>query len=379
MAIITRQGIMYLLMFLLLVSYVCGFSIAPAKLNYDFIPGRVIHDSIRISGDSVKNFRASLSTSGELAAYINLSKNNVLVNGSVEVPFSLKLPATLHPGISEGKIIVLINKGVFVYQLASQIRIRTPYPYAYVENKPLIKVQDHEVIIKNTLINKGVPTNVTVRVSIADNGTTEFTANKSLLLSSNEQKDIVVHTQLLGGEYNLTIAIAYSNKTAILSKKIRVGSPKVIVTLLSNYSVISEGFIAVGIFNDYNIPVSNYWLDGTIYKDGKVVAKTFSNKTSLEPHQFLTVKLPVNLEEGNYTLELLSNHADLYLFNITIKNSSQMTSSASIPMQEQPISAASISFKKSTLIGGLLFLLVTIVMIVLFFKQRRSDDDYEID
>lgn len=304
--------------------YAGSLGMSPSNFRFDFKPGLEEMITIKV-GDSDLNQLISISVSGDLSQYVNVSATSFVGTGELKV--KLKLPKSIDkPGkhrILIGATENFVSEGKEMFGGASSvlvpIDIIVPYPGRYLEAEfNIFNANENEDIPYNLIINNlGVQdVNFSYEVAIFSNVSTSpliSFGNLSYLESTQGIliSDFIKNSSLKPGNYMGFAKINYGSEIN-LNSSFRIG------TFIINITDYDYQFIA-GKINPFSIHTSSLWNSkiNEVYMEVSVVAPEIikdyfkSSSYSFEPleEKNLTGYIDAtNISVGRYVGNILLNY-----------------------------------------------------------------------
>jgi hypothetical protein len=266
------KTILIFAVFILLVSNVYGFGIAPAKSSFEFSENSVKEGRFRIVSSEFPA-KIKISAEGELGKYIELEKEVIILEQQETwVTFKLNLPKDLPPGERLGNIIVMEESTdtysddmvVATPAVIHKVIVKVPYPGKYLTGKMYITTtQVEEPVVftialanygneaiqnaKATIIIKG-PTNEELAVLHTDEGPVN---------NGQEQKLSSAWLAANPGTYLAEATVEYDGKIMQLSEIFNVGSLDVEIERIevNNFKIGQIAKIDIYMRNKWNKPI----------------------------------------------------------------------------------------------------------------------------
>jgi len=402
--------IIYVLLMVLLVSFVNAMGIAPSKNVVDFKPNLKQELSFRIINTEHENLRLAVYPKGELAQYVKLDNSIITINSTQEeavITYSVNLPAELEPGlrgadiivipIPEEKTVVLTEEGeavVFDQQqgiiaakiaLMHQFRVNVPYPGKYLTGQLYVSEANvNETVaftislfslgkeninkVKATIIVKG-PTNDEIAVIRTD----------EISIASNAESKLVGlwNANTGAGKYYVEAVVDYDGKTFLLNKVFNVGYLKIEIEELKveNFRLGTIAKFDILLRSKWNEPIPNVFANmQVIDKSGNLLTDFKTSSVDMQPYQTAEVSGywdTQNVQPGEYDVNVKAN----YLGKTTEKLFETVVSFDSIDVK-QALAGRVVGGERKLISDSVLVLIVLILIAInigwfVYFKRRK--------
>jgi len=400
--------IIYIVMVVLLVSFVNAIGLAPSRNVVDFKPNLQKELSFRIINSENEDLRLAIYPRGELAEYVKLDKNIVTLNANEDealISYKVELPKELEPGLRQGDIlvipipkestIVVTEEGAVVFDqqqgivsakiaLIHQLRVNVPYPGRYLTGQlhisqanvnetaaftiSLFNLGKEDIEkIKATIIVKG-PTNEEIAVI----RTEEISIN-----SQDESKLVGVWKANVGsGKYYAEAIVEYDGKTFLLSKVFYIGHQKIEIEGLrvDDFRLGTIAKFDILLRSKWNEPIPNVFANlQVIDKAGTILTDFKTSSIDMRPYQTAEVSGywdTQNVQPGEYDVNVKVN----YLDQVTEKLFETVVSFDRIDVK-QAIAGRVVAGER--IISDSVLVLIVLILIVInigwfiYFKKRK--------
>ncbi len=340
--------IMYIVMMVLLVSFVNAIGLAPSRNVLDFKPNLQKELSFRIINSENEDLRLAIYPRGELAEYVSLEKNIVTLNANEDealISYKVKLPKELEPGLRQADIlvipipqestIVVTEEGAVVFDqqqgivsakiaLIHQLRVNVPYPGRYLTGQlhiseanvnetaaftiSLFNLGKEDIEkIKATIIVKG-PTNEEIAV---------IRTEETSIASQKESKLVGVWKANVGsGKYYAEAIVEYDGKTFLLSKVFYIGHQKIEIEGLrvDDFRLGTIAKFDILLRSKWNEPIPNVFANlQVIDKAGTILTDFKTSSIDMQPYQTAEISGywdTQNVQPGEYDVNVKAHYLD---------------------------------------------------------------------
>jgi P pilus assembly chaperone PapD len=318
-----KKLISWMLALLLIAPAVLSIGITPGRTTIDFNPNDHREFSFRVINSEYKEMTVALSVEGELKDYIKLPENVVTFTSeeySKQLTFKVNLPDDIgSPGIHEAKIIAVeLPKNQegktsvrAIAAVATQVRVKVPYPGKYIEANLEVASQDNKTVFFVTLSNLGTDDIKRAKASIDVidplNKTIVTVETTESSIRSKQRVDIAGSTTVLKpGAYKAVMHITYDEESLTQEKNFEIGNIWIDVR-----EIFVRNF-RLGDIAKFNILVESMWneLIEDVYaqlvmqtKDEDIVADVKSASFDIDPEERKTVFAywdTEDVQEGQY-------------------------------------------------------------------------------
>ena len=282
------KKILWVIVFVLLVSNIYGLGIAPAKTTFDFEPNTVKEGYFRIITDDVPT-KVVFTKEKELGKYIEL-ENDVMILEQKEtwINFKLNMPEDLPPGERNAGILVLQipkdtgqeNVVMAATAIVHLVKVNVPFPGKYVTGKLFItntKVND-PILFTVALVNWGKENVKSAKATIVIKGpTNEEVAvmhTDSVSINSNQEVKLLTTWQTENpGTYFAEAVVEYDGQIYKISQSFNVGSLDLEIEriIVDNFKIGQIAKLDIYLRNKWNKPLN---IEGRveIFKDNDLIS-----------------------------------------------------------------------------------------------------------
>ena len=282
------KKILWVIVFVLLVSNIYGLGIAPAKTTFDFEPNTVKEGYFRIITDDVPT-KVVFTKEKELGKYIEL-ENDVMILEQKEtwINFKLNMPEDLPPGERNAGILVLQipkdtgqeNVVMAATAIVHLVKVNVPFPGKYFTGKLFItntKVND-PILFTVALVNWGKENVKSAKATIVIKGpTNEEVAvmhTDSVSINSNQEVKLLTTWQTENpGTYYAEVVVEYDGQTHKMSQSFNVGSLDLEIEriIVDNFKIGQIAKLDIYLRNKWNKPLN---IEGRveIFKDNDLIS-----------------------------------------------------------------------------------------------------------
>ncbi|MDD5253640.1 MAG: hypothetical protein PHG05_00870 [Candidatus Nanoarchaeia archaeon] len=300
-----KRGIIFSLLFIILLDSVFALVIQPPKLEINYNPKQEYSCGFSILNNENTLKTYSLTTKGILNESITLEKEIKLEPDVWKtIPCKINSNLNLPPGTHESSIVILESKeGQAVVGAVGGIELiiyaYVPYPGKYIEGELLINDAhiDENIPIKIKVINRGKEPITNLESSISIQNNQEEVANlktQSTSLALGEEKILETSWQTsTPGTYKATALVYFDQNHKPIEKEFRVGAPRIdILDVLSNK--IKKDTIArveVLLKNQWNDKIEDVYSRLFIKKDDKFIEVSQSPSAVFQAWEEKTTEL----------------------------------------------------------------------------------------
>ena len=401
--------ILYIVMMVLLVSFASALGLAPSRNVIDFTPNLEKELSFRIMNTEHEDLKLAVYPRGELAEYIELEKNIVILKADEEevvVKYTVKLPKELEPGLRGAEILVIPipeekqviltdeeavifdqQKGVVAAKVAlmHQLRVNVPYPGKYLNGQLYISEANvnETVAFTISLFNLGKEDINKIKATIIVKGPTNeeiavIRTEEISLVSQDESKIVGLWKANVGsGKYVAEAVVDYDGKTFLLSKVFYVGNLMIEIERLKvdNFRLGTIAKFDILLRSKWNEPIPNVFANmqvidksGTLLTDFKTAAIEMQPYQTAEIYGYWDTQ---NVQPGEYDVNVKVN----YLDKVTEKLFETVVSFDSIDVK-QALAGRVIGGERKLISDSVLVLIVLILIGInigwfIYFKKRK--------
>jgi hypothetical protein len=298
-----KKSFIWIIVCLILVSYVSGLGLSPSKLELFFEENTKKESYFRIINNENKDLKLSLFVRGDLAKYVELGSSIITIpenEPEAIIRYTVNYPSNLKPGVHKVEILAVENENTVGnillanIGLVHQVNIRVPYPDQYLEGTLFISETrpNEKTTFTVSLYNVGTKDIEKIKGSIIISGSD---GQPVLSIKTNEislkagQKSKITGEWIVNlnpGTYNAKAMVEYDNdKILVLEKDFDIGEPLIDIDSLS-IGPFKLGTIAkfdISLSNKWNQDMLNIFADTEIRDDKGVLVETYRTSSVVLP------------------------------------------------------------------------------------------------
>ena len=324
--------VIIVLIFLLLNQAALALGLSPAKKIMDFAPNKEETITFNLINNENKDLKVFVEVSGELAQYIQIPNNVVIINKdekSKELYLVVILPENFErAGLIESKIRVsqVLDVGQGTLQISAapslkaRLQLRVPYPSKYIESILVVDKDakdEKRVRFVMPMFNYGKENIENARAFLKifdnENNLIKELETESTSINSGSQAKLSAGWQAESvGTYYATANIDYDGKVLGLKEGFILGLPFVNITriVVDNFRLGDIAKFDIYLKSNWNDKV-NVYADALIFKDDETYLSSRTEPIDLFVGREDIVKFyweTEGISEGDYNLSLTIKH-----------------------------------------------------------------------
>jgi len=332
----SRNGIWYLVLGILMLGNVLALGITPARTTLDFkenLQKSVGFDILNGGGDDIK---VVFSAQGDLAEYISLPVKEGVILGSERSKgfvYNLNLPSELEPGLHTGEVFAMqlptgdVSDGsqiLATLAVVTQVYLYVPYPGKYADAKLYVYDanvdEDVRFVIPVVSAGKFDLTSVRANVDIYNSmGESIDSFNiDAVAVPVGTKKELVYDwkADVAIGGYVAKATVIYDEGTISLEEVFSVGSKELELQEISvaGFSLGEIAKLEMLIENKWSEDIGGAYIETKIRDgEGDVVSDFKSSSYDIEAlskEVFVSYWDTAGVREGDYDVEVSINYAD---------------------------------------------------------------------
>ncbi|SRR3989344_284980 len=381
-----QKVIVWIIVFLCLVSIATATGIRPAKTTIAFDEGRDYSKEFWIVNNDARQFVVDIIVEGEMAEFITLEKDTIAFRDDKEadvVKFEVHLPEEVPPGTSTANIIVQEKRGdkepgviSSVIVLKHKVIIEGPYPDKYVVATVNFQETTNSIKFVSEVENLG-------KKDISEVKTTFYVNDKeqkeqqleteSTSLPTKEKTLLTVEMERNAfddGEYQVSAVTSYDDQTVELYKNLIVGKPEVDITYFNKYFVANKiNPYSMELLNQWNQLIKNVFVDVDVIKDQQKIDEFRTKSVDIEGEMTARINDYLDAKDkgpGTYTFEMAVNFWNLVRMDqkkFTIQ--SELVSENDADNLGQALTGNAVASTDSSGTGAMVWVLMVIIGLLL--------------
>ena len=306
--------------------------LSPAKKVINFAPNKEETITFNLINNENKNLKVFVEVSGELAQYIQIPNNVIMINKdekSKGLDLVVILPENFErAGLIESRIRVSqvsdVERGTLQISTApslkARLQLRVPYPSKYIESRLVVDKDDKDekrVRFVMPMFNYGKENieNARAFLKIFDNENNIIkeleTRGTSIEIGSQAKLSAGWQAESVGAYY-ATADIDYDSNSLGLKESFILGLPFVNITeiIVNNFNLGDIAKFDIYLKSDWNDKVNTY-ADVLIFKDDETYLSSRTDSINLFVGKEDIVKFyweTESISEGDYNLSLTIKH-----------------------------------------------------------------------
>ena len=283
-----------ILLVVLMIPLVSGFSVSPSRVNLDYDNGLVFSDNITVEHEG--ELDVSIRQEGPLTKYMKIDKEFIRFGNEslyeLEIDLSIPVAAKLEPGVNEQKILfiaqpkIMRKQTLVVPSIIAQIRVHVPYPDKYVEPAISLYTDDNGFSATTVLFNRGkeIKSGNLKTIILGKSGVVERLISEEFSIPEKGKEKIVQSAKMEKGVYDMKMTVLYDGNQRVVERKFAVGEKKIRIVNVSHSSA-SENVIVFGVTleNKWGDVVEGVEVNADISRKGKLVETIRSSPVNVYP------------------------------------------------------------------------------------------------
>lgn len=376
----------YLVIFLLSFNIAVALGVAPAFKNIDFEPGLSSDYEIKIYNTDSKDFTAVLSTEGQLAEYLTLGEQEILMTSQdhmKKVSYTIALPQEMQPGSYSAVIKVQeLPEGTHgqsavaaALSVTHKLTLNVPAAGKYLT----IEAEVLGSQLKITLTNIGAEPISTIELLINAMEHDREVANFRDSVKNLQPAMSTTLTEALAldeGAYLFKITADADGETQTLEKALSVGEVELVITgfRVEEFTAEEIAKLPVTVESNWNTKIAGLTAKLTVRKDGQAVGTYASESFDIEPKSSATVDtfwdtkgIALGEYEATVTIDYQGKQATAsYVF---------MLSETALEVSEKRLDLT----MPLMIVGGVVAVVLLVILIMLLFKKRGGVEIHYYD
>jgi len=324
---------MILAVFIFMLSSVYALGVTPARTTIDFERNLVQTIEYEVlTGDTETNL--VIAAQGDLAEFISIPLSMVNVpaaQGSVGLSYSINLPNSMEPGLSEGEVVILelpsggqTSKANVRATLAvvTQLHVYVPYPGKYANARMNVISRPGGATFVFPVVSAGEFDLTSVRANVdifnkLGEKVDSFTTG-SIAVASGAKKEIVYEwdSDAPVGNYRAVASLIYDDGTLSLEEEFSVGSAEIELQdiTVEDFNLGEIAKLEMLVENKWSDPIIDAYVETKIYNDQGEVVSEFKSASydvdALSKEVFVSYWDTAGVRVGTYETEVSIVYGD---------------------------------------------------------------------
>ncbi len=396
-----KKILLWLLVFLCSLQLISAIGIRPARTLLSYSDNQVYEGTILIMNNDGQELELAISVEGELKDSVHLQVQKLLLaeeEDSKPLEFEVTIPKELAPGEHSANIVI---EQVFTSGTADTFSLRQvlkhrvivngPYPEKYIRAKLNFHEDGTKIEAVSEVENLGSQNleSVSTTFYAFDQQNNKLKVNTDIVpIKSGEVKllSAKLDADLLGrGEHLVSAVTSYDGNSVELTESLFVGRPEIKVLNFNQYFTAGKvNTYSLDLFNDWNTPLENVYLDILARKAGVIVSQlqtesiTLGSKDTEQINGYFDAR---ELSAGEYDFELLvhfkgAGNVPSQKVGVEILEPGETKEAKNSPLigsgaaGETAVSASQSNF--NLLLGLMVGILLLVLALLVFFLRKNK-------